>query len=228
MSTLFLSGCIETALVYNPNTYQTGRSLGKDNVTLRMAVSAAQEVHSSPGNAGLETDMANQALSVSAGLAVGLNEFTDVGGNLQFGFPGAGSTIGTRIYLKQMMTLRSSKWAFALMPAVSYEHGVNQTDEETRSRISSSLFALEMHAPISYHYRPWLAAVIVPKLLWLHYSAPFSAGIHETNPSLHTTSNDWICPGLGLGAKVGPVFPEASFILVSGKLKTLGGVGVSF
>jgi hypothetical protein len=228
LTTLFISGCIETSLVYNPNTYQTGRTVGKGNVALRANVTAVQEVHSSDASGTIEADVKETAWAGGAGLSVGVSDRMDLGGTIHVGFPAGQTTVGTRLYLKQMLTDTESRWAISVMPALSFENGASGTDDNTGSTISSTLLAVELHAPISYRTSPHLDFVITPKLLALFYSAPFTPGPNETNGNLGSVSKKWLVPGLGVGFKLGPVFPEASFILVDSKIKTLGGIGAEF
>ena len=224
---VFLSGCVETALVYDPNVYHTGRTSGDKKAHAHFAVSSGMRLRNSDEYADFRTDVNDHFLAMSAGLSHGLTDRIDWGGAATLGF--WDGNLGLRMFLKQMLTERNSQTAVALMPAVVYIHGSTDTDDEQGRTASSHVFALEMHIPISYHLDRRFCLIVEPKAVYLIHRARFEAGPNDYLPWVsRTTKDNWLCPGIAFGMQYRAVLPEVTLLGVDGRLRTMAGLGLNF
>jgi hypothetical protein len=229
MLALFLSGCVETALVYDPNVYHTGRTAGETNMHAQITGAGGMQIRNSDNEVEFPTNIGKNAFSMSGGLFQGLSDRFDIGGTAALGFAEAGSSLGFRLYGKAMLTERPSPIAVSLMPTLVYILGSNDTDVENDREASSYLSALELHLPMSYHLNRHFCFVVEPKALYLVHRAHFKAGPNDRPPWVsRTTKNNWFCPGMAFGMQLGPVLPEVTILRVGGLTRMLAGVGFNF
>jgi hypothetical protein len=208
--------------------HQTGRSNGTNKARVHLNGGMAQEIYSSAGSTSIYTDTQDRGLTGSPGLAVGASEHVDIGGSLELGTNTSKNSVGARLYVKDMLTDRQSRWAFSLLPAVTYMHGSNGKDDYTGSTMTSHLMAFELHGPLSYHLTRHFAVFAEPQLILALVAVPFTAGPNETSMATQTHHETWLGEGLGAGLELGPFVPEISILHLGQYTHWLGGLGLSF
>lgn len=233
------SGCLSTSVIYDPHMYQTGRTLGKGKNNVQASASYVLKFRSAEYKNSYRTTSADHAISIGAGLSYGLMDKLDVGGMLHYGFGDTEpNTIGLRVFLKQMITSNTSRTAISFMPACSFmsspegndiryrKYDSTTADQEQNDIASSRLGSIELHLPVSHRVNERFTMVIDPNVQHLFHWFRRS----RQTGSLKWTKevdlrNSWLCPGLVIGAKYGPVFPEAGILLVKNDVRYSVGIG---
>lgn len=226
VSGMLFVGCVQTSLVYDPNTYHTGRTAGKGITRAQIVGSFGTTMRNDDED--FVTEHPNESFNVSTGLFSGLSDRTDMGGTFSLGFDVEGISAGIRAYLKYMFTDTQATTSASIMPAIAYVHGSTDRDEEADREASSYLVAFELHVPISHQIGKNVALITEPKALMLLHRARFDFGSQDYPLMSRSIKDDWFCPALAFGVKAGPVLPEITFMSLDGSLKFIGGLGITF
>lgn len=225
---LLFSGCVQTSLVYNPNTYHTGRTNGKGKTRAQIAGSFGPTMRNADDDSAFRTEHGHDSFLLTTGVSSGISERADMGGTFDLGFAVDGVSAGVRIFLKYMFTDTQSATSASIMPAAVFVLGSSDRDEDNGREASSHLWAIELHAPISHQVSDHVSLITEPKMLMLFHRARFEAGPEDHTLVSRSVEDNWLCPAVAFGLKAGPVIPEITFISLDGSLKVVGGVGINF
>lgn len=236
---VLISGCVETSLIYSPNTYQSGKTSGRGQTKLKTGISVASIIKSadSTDNESVHdvvmTDWggSDPALAFTVGVAYGVGERVDLGGTLALGFNGAPfSSLALRPYGKWMLTKPARRFAFSVMPALCFVLGSTDKQEVTfeasHEEIRSHAEALELHLPMSIQTGAHSAFTWTPHLVQLTYAVDYEhvavtmEGDYQLNSKLERTG-----AGLSVGWILRGLQPEASILCFAGE-RPLYSIGV--
>jgi len=220
-----LSSCLQTSLVYDMNTCQDGRTFGTKRVAAQIAFSETANFLTAYDSGTIDPDFHDWNLSAAGGLRVGVSPISDLGGNIIWGLDG---TVGGRIYSKIRLNNPSERFAVAIMPALGYAAGTKDTDDETGSTLSSHMYAIELHVPMSYDVTRHFRWIFGGHLYYFLYKAPFTRGPNEHSFGSFTTSKTLICPAISGGLQIGPFCPEITLAQIDNKGRIFGGFAFNF
>ncbi|RPH96206.1 hypothetical protein EHM69_01855 [candidate division KSB1 bacterium] len=228
VSGMLFAGCVQTSLVYDPNTYHTGRTSGKGKTRAQLVGAYGPTIRNDDDNPGFKTEHPHESFIIATGLSSGLSDRADLGGTFNLGFSWGGFSTGVRFFLKYMFTDTQAVTSASIMPAAVYILGSSDRDEANDREASSHLWAFELHVPVSYRVNENVSLITEPKILMLLHRARFEVGPQDYSIMSRSIEDNWLCPAVAFGIKAGPVLPEVTFISLDGSLKFTGGVGISF
>jgi hypothetical protein len=229
MAALLLTSCVSTSLVYDPNVYHTGRTAGRGVWRPQVSAALGNKLSNADDQSGFGTRTDATALDLAFGVNGGITDDVDLGGTMHLGFANNSFSYALRFYGKYRLTPAGAQTAVAILPAISYVKGDKGTEDEFHRTATSDMTVLELHLPISYQWRRRVAFVMEPNLHFLMHRAHFSGDYGDPLVSRDVRLTDeWVCPGLALGMKIGPVFPEINFLLMDGNIRPSGGVAVGW
>ncbi len=215
--------CLQTSLIYNLNTFHDGRTLGKGRGSGQAFLSEAVQLETTKDD-GFKTEV-HKWLTAGIGGRMGISNQLDLGGQV---VTGLGRYAG-RLYVKTRLNSPNNRLAVAVMPALGFSIGDQDDDDDTGSELSSHMYTLELHAPLSYDSSPRFRWIFGGHIYYFLYRAPFRPGPAESPlfPK-QTVRQSYICPALSAGFQYGPLTPEFTVALIDGEARAFGGIGFNF
>ena len=246
--TLLLFSCASRTIVtYDVNSFQDGRVAGSRTFKKFAAISYSPAFKTSvyEQNEDYVTDTNLKASAGASGYSIsyGITNFTDIGGNFNWGMTGSLEFIsfGGKLFLKQQIVKKPSKFNLSILPCIGYTDGSSSIVGDME--IYSNLKAIELHIPMSFENDQSFTSIVNPKIFYFFYRVPVTIEYETWEPEWdgetvrmvrvkHRTEmkvkKEMFSPAISFGFSYKELFPELTIIHINKSLRVFFGLGIKF